>query len=181
MESNTLYNTLYNLSAEMLELENELEENGGEMTEELSARYEETAVSLAKKVDGYDALIRKLDDRADNISAEIKRLQALKKTTENAVKSVKSHLLYNMQLFGIDKLEGTFCKVSRRKTQAIDINEELFLQPYKAKIEAFEQSLPAYLSADIKISKTALKDSFKGTDVLPMGAERMTNESITIK
>lgn len=115
MENNKL--TLFQLSAEMVELENALTENGGELTPELEEAWTETEQGLVEKTDGYHAVIGRCEMYSDAIAGEIKRLQALKKTYDNTAKRIKEHMLSTMQMFGLKQLVGKYCKVTRAKTR----------------------------------------------------------------
>ena len=173
--------TLFQLSADMAAIEDALWENGGELTPEIEQALTETEQSLAVKTDSYNALIRKFASQADVIDAEIKRLTALKKTCQNAEKRLKSHICDTMALFGIDKLEGQYCKISRAKTSSIETNEDLLLASYLPTIDAINESLPPYIKVEPKISKTAIKDFQKTEGILPAGAEVVENWSLRIR
>jgi hypothetical protein len=165
----------------MSAIEDALWENGGELTPELEQALTETEQSLAVKTDGYNSLIRKFASQADVIDAEIKRLTALKKTCQNAEKRLKNHICETMGEFGIDKLEGQYCKISRAKTTSIETNDELLLATCLPAIAALNESLPPYIRVEPKISKTAIKEYQKTEGILPAGAEVVENWSIRIR
>lgn len=169
------------MSADMSAIEDALWENGGELTPELEQALTETEQSLAVKTDGYNSLIRKFASQADVIDAEIKRLTALKKTCQNAEKRLKNHICETMGVFGIDKLEGQYCKISRAKTTSIETNDELLLATCLPAIAAINESLPPYIRVEPKISKTAIKEYQKTEGILPAGAEVVENWSIRIR
>lgn len=173
--------TLFQLSADMSAIEDALWETGGELTPELEQALTETQQSLAVKTDGYNALIRKFASQADIIDAEIKRLTALKKTCQNAEKRLKNHICETMGAFGIEKLEGQFCKISRARTSSIETNEDMLLASYIPTIDAINESLPPYIKVEPKISKTAIKEFQKTEGILPAGAEIVENWSIRIR
>ena len=173
--------TLYELTAQMAQIEDELMENGGELTPELKAAMTETKESLALKVDNYNALYRNLGASAEALKSEIERLTRLKRTAENAQARVKDRLLWNMRLFGIDKLKGNLCSVSIRKSTSLKVDEEAMLKPYSERISQLQGVLPPYITVDVKISKSGIKEMYKGTDALPAGCENVENESLTIR
>lgn len=173
--------SLFQLSADMSAIEDALWENGGELTPELEQALTETEQSLAVKTDGYNSLIRKFASQADVIDAEIKRLTALKKTCQNAEKRLKNHICETMGMFGIDKLEGQYCKISRAKTSSIETNDELLLATCLPAIAAINESLPPYIRVEPKISKTAIKEYQKTEGILPAGAEVVESWSIRIR
>lgn len=108
--------TLFEIGADMRALEDLLTEAGGDVTEEqfaaVDAWFAENAASLRGKLDGYGALIRELEGRAKIRREEAARLTALAQTDENAVKNLKSRLLYFMQEQGEAKLESNLFKFS---------------------------------------------------------------------
>lgn len=172
--------TLIQLTEEQQALEQELIENGGELTPETEAAMKENALAIAQKVDGYHAIMRKFDAAETFCDKEIKRLTALKKTAQNAQKTIKAHLAYGMQTAGLDKLDGTLCKVSFRKSKAVEVDDDAILAPYKAQIDAIADTLPEYISAEFKVSKTALKSALEaGTPI--EGAAMVENYNIQIR
>lgn len=173
--------TLYELSNDMLMIERELEENGGELTPELEAALADTQESIRAKANGYWSLIAKLDDRCDAIDREIKRLQALKKATTNSRKRITDHILEVMVCFGLDKIEGHLCKFLWRKNLRLKCDQELLELPYRDRLEALKTQLPPWLTIDLTLNKTILKQSFKETDVLPAGCEFEESDSLTIR
>lgn len=174
--------TLYELTAEQQAIEDALYENGGELNEELAAMLNENAEALANKVDGYNAILRNFEGRETAIDAEIKRLTALKRTAQNAQKSIKEHLLYAMQSAGIDKLEGNLCKASVRHSTALEVDEDILMQPYNHKIYELANALPAYITLAAKVSKTDLKAAYpKDCEAMPAGCTYVENTSVTIR
>ena len=173
--------TLYELTDRMAAIEDELYENGGELTPELETELTETKESLMAKVDNYNALYQKLGAMAASAKSEIERLTKIKRTAEKAQENLKKRLLWNMNVFGIEKLEGKLCKMSIRKSKALKVEEDIMLEPYKAKIDKLNSVLPPYMAVKVEISKKAISDAFKDTDVLPAGCERVQNESLQIR
>lgn len=173
--------SMFNLMEQMNQIEGIIYENEGEMTPELESAWDETQESLTAKTDGYNSLIQKFKASEVAIDNEIKRLQNLKKTVTNGQKRVKSHLLDLMNKFGYDKLEGNFCRMSIRKSKSLNVKDEMILFPFRGKIDELNALLPDYVTVEVKISKTAIKEQFKGTDVLPAGCEYVENETLQIR
>lgn len=171
--------TLYELTAQMRRIEDALDETGGELTPELEELWQETGESLTQKVDNYFALIDKLTDYSDVVSAKIKRYQEMKKRTDNAVKRLKSHIMDTMIANGISKLEGADCKMSLSQTTATEVDEETVLQPYLSRLDRL--MLPPWISAELKVSKSILKDTYKNADVTPAGVKFVKNTQLRIK
>lgn len=172
---------LYELTAEQARIEDLLEENGGEITPEIEEALTLTAEALPKKVDGYGVLIRQFAAAEAACDAEIKRLQGLKKTAQNAQRGMKDRILYAMQTFGFDKLAGETTKFSTRASKAVDVNEDLLLMNYRDKIAEFVATLPEWLSLEVKVSKKVIGDTYKATGITPEGAQVVENTSLIMK
>lgn len=171
--------TLYQLTGQMKAIEDILEENGGEITPELEGLWQETAESLPQKVDGYNQVITNAARYSENIAAEIKRLQGLKRTADNTVRRLKEHIADCMIAFGLARLDGNYCKISLSSSTSTEVDEETALAPYIARID--RMMLPSWVTCELKVNKTALKDEFKGKDVTPSGVRFVENKSIRIR
>lgn len=176
-----LSTTLFQLSNEMRMLEDALWESGGELTPEIEQALAENAESIAKKVDGYNAVLRSFAYKSDVLDAEIKRLTALKKTAENAQKRIREHVVDIMNAFDIDKLDGAYCKISKTKSTKTEVNEELLLSGVQFAIDSVAKTMPPYVTLETKVSKTALKDFIKETGITPAGVEFVDSYSLRIK
>ena len=176
---NTL--TLYNLSAEMAEIENALMENGGELTPELEAKLATTSDALIKKADDYGAVIEKFTAAVAACKAEIDRIKVIQKVADNSLKSIKEHLASTMDAFGMKSLEGKLHKFSLTKTTATEVDEDTLLAPYKGLVEALQAKLPSWVTVDCKVSKSDLKAAYKDKDVTLDGLTFVENKSLRIK
>ena len=172
---------LYQLTAEQARIEALLEENGGEITPEIEEALTLTAEALPRKVDGYGVLIRQFAAAEAACDAEIKRLQGLKKTAQNAQRGMKDRILYAMQTFGYDKLAGETTKFSTRTSKAVEVDEETLLARYRDEIAEFNATLPDWLSVEAKVSKTTISNAYKATGITPEGAQVVENTSLIIK
>ena len=172
---------LYQLTAEQARIEALLEENGGEITPEIEEALTLTAEALPRKVDGYGVLLRQFAAAEAACDAEIKRLQALKKTAQNAQRGMKDRILDAMQNFGFDKLAGEITKFSTRRSSAVEIDEEELLAPFAGKIADFAAGLPEWLTLETKVSKTAISNGYKANGLTPAGAHIVENVSIIVK
>ena len=173
--------TLYELSTEQMEIESLLEENGGELTPEIEERLTETEDLFPKKVDGYGVMLRKFQSVEKMCDDEIKRIQAIKKVAQNSIKSMRQHLLDTMLYFKFDKLKGNMTQMWTGKSKSLEVDEETLISQYKAKIDALQSKLPPYLTLEVKVSKKAISDAYKETNLLPAGCEIKENDTLTIK
>lgn len=172
---------LYELQGTMYQIEQELDENGGELTDELAVLLTDTELSIKQKADGYRAVIAKFQDKADAVDKEIKRLQDIKKTAKNAEKRLKEYILGVMGIYGIKKIEGELCSMTRTSVKSLDVDEEILLSTYNDAIAELQAKLPEYLTIEVKVSKTTIKNKFKNSDLLPAGCAYVENDSLRIK
>ena len=173
--------TLFQLSADMAAIEDALWENGGELTDELALALQDTEAGLSRKADGYTSLIRSFGAQKEIIKAEIDRLTKLKRVAENAEKRLKEHLCNTMGMFGIDKIEGDKSKITRTRSQAMETDDATLTFSYDGSLADLNATLPPYITAEFKISKTALKEYIKDTGITPNGAAFVENWSVRIR
>ena len=173
--------TLFQLTADMAALEDQLYENGGELTPELELMLSDTQEALITKADGYNTLLRKFKAEEATCDAEAKYWAAKKKVATNAQKRIREHINDVMAFGGINKIEGEHCKISRRETQALEVNEEVVLASMQDRINELVASLPEFVKVDVSVSKTALKEWMEREKIVPEGVAYVTNSSVTIR
>lgn len=173
--------TLFNLTLQMQEIEDALYENGGEFTPEIENALAETKESMMAKVDNYYAILGKFKATQTAAAEEIKNLQRIKKVAENAESRIKDHILEIMGTFGIERLESNLHKMYRRRSEKMETNDDMMLAGYQRQIEELKTMLPEYVTVEVKINKTLLKQYEKETGLLPAGAEKIENFTLTVK
>ena len=173
--------TLFQLTADMAAIEDLLMENGGELTPEVEAMLTPTQEALAVKADGYNMLLRKLKAEETTCDTEAKYWAGKKKVAANAQKRIREHINYVMAYGGYDRIEGEHCKISRRETQALEVNEEVVLASMRDRINELVASLPEFVKVDVSVSKTALKEWMERENIVPEGVAYVTNSSVTIR
>lgn len=175
--------TLSEALAERQSLEMALYESGGELTPEIMERMDLNQDTITGKIDGYHSIMGAMEFGTAEIDAEIKRLQALKKTKSNSVKRMKEYLLFKMQEWGLQSIEGTTCKVFRKAaTESTKIEDETaLLGAYAFKLEEFMKDLPSWVKVDISVAKDELKKSIKETGVYPAGVTLEKGECVQFK
>ena len=164
---------LWEITQEFLALASMIEEAGGEATDEVMEELAISRENFAHKAEGYARLILKWDSEVDAASAEIKRIQAIKKTKENAVGRLKETLKTALLIFGqedskgIKRFETPLIKLSTRKSTSIEITDENAL-PQEAFVIKRE------------VSKTAIKELLEAGAAIE-GASVKENISVIIK
>lgn len=174
--------TLSEIIDNRLEVEAMLYESGGEMTPEIEEMLALSEGALSEKIDGYYSVIQKMAYGTEEIDKEIVRLQALKKTKQNAVKNLKSRLLYYMQEADIKSVDGTLCKAYVKKNAAsvkIEDEDSLF-QEYSFYFDDLLYKLPPYITLSFGVNKTELKKVLnEGTEVA--GCSLESSHSVVFK
>lgn len=166
-------NSLYEISNELREVYNKLE-NGegidmetGEISPELVNALELSQQNLqAKGIDiGY--VIKSFDDEIDLYDREIKRLTERKQALKNAQERVKNNLKSAMEEFGIVEIKGQTLKISFRKSESVEVdNVDLLDDKFKrVKVEA---------------DKTAIKQAIKSGEQVN-GARLVENNNLQIR
>lgn len=172
---------IWRMSGAMTAIQEELIDNGGELTPELEERLFEIETRQTYLVDAIQQISAKTKAQSDAISAEIERLTALKKARENAVKSLKNALKNYMLRNDIEKIEGDLGVATISKgVESVEVCEPVVAAPIWEAIREAKIDLPSYASLDIKISKTELKKILKEGEHI-LGADLVRNPSIRFK
>ena len=161
--------TIYQIEQSYNQLAEELIDNGGELTPELSEALAITEEQLQNKSVAYSFVIKQIDSEVDIIDVEIKRLQAMKKTRENASERLKANIKHAMELFNIDEIKTPLVKINFRKSEAVEVDDVNQLPaPYKV-VKVTEQA-----------DKVAIKEAIKNGADIP-GCRIVANRNLQIK
>ena len=150
-----------------------MEENGGELTDEIAEELAIRRDNFKYKAEAYAKFILKLESEADQAAAEIKRIQALKKAKENTVARLRESLLAALMVFGqedskgVRRYETPLAKLSTRKSQSVEILEEGNLPP-------------AYWLIKREPWKSEISKAIKDGEYVP-GAQMKDNISLSIR
>jgi predicted double-glycine peptidase len=156
---------LFNIDAELYEVYNEIENNGGEMTPELEAALEISEAERLTKGEGYVYVIKQLKSQAEMIKAEAKRLQELAKRYENSADKLADTLLQSVVAHG--QIKTAFVTISSRKSKSVSITDESLLGA-------------EFLRIKTEPNKTAIKEALEsGQEV--QGALIVENYSLNIR
>jgi hypothetical protein len=162
---------LYELTEAYAELLSRLEDcqNAQEESEVLEA-IDAVSEDIAAKGEAYARIIRNKQSEAESIEAEIKRLQRLKKSAENAVERLKENILYAMGMVGATELSTTIGKWRIQKNvPSVIITNEANVP------EEFTVPQPP------KIMKTAIMQHFKETGEIPEGCDIVQTEGVRFR
>jgi hypothetical protein len=160
---------IFQIEKEYLELANQLIESGGECSPELELQLTINQDQLEQKARGYGFVVKQMESDVSIIDAEIKRLGELKKARLKTIERLETNVSQAMQLYQINRLETPTLKISFRKSESVEIDNE-------AEIPA--QFLKA--KTTYTIDKTAIKEAIKKGEVVA-GARLQINQNIQIK
>ena len=118
---------LFNIQQQYLSLANQLSE--GEVTSELEQELAINESQLQEKAVNYGYVIKQLGHEVNAVNEEIKRLTDIKKRNEKAIERMETAISNAMQLYGIEKVDSSFLKLSFRKSESVEIVNEAQLAP----------------------------------------------------
>jgi hypothetical protein len=165
--------SLWSLTMEELSFIELMEENGGELTDEIAEELAIRRDNFKYKAEAYAKFILKLESESDAAAAEIKRIQALKKAKENTIARLKESLLAALMVFteedskGIRRYETPLAKLSTRKSQSVEVLDEA--------------SIPtAFWVIKKELSKSEISKAIKDGESVP-GAQLKDNIGLSIR
>ena len=161
--------TIYQIEQNYNQLAEELIENGGELTPSLEEALAITEEQLQNKSVAYSFVIKQMDADVDIISAEISRLQNLKKQREKASDYLKDRIKHAMDLFQIEEIKTPLVKINFRKSETVEVDDVNALPNVYKNVKVVE-------TADKAMIKEAIKN---GVDVA--GCSIATHRNLQIK
>lgn len=163
---------LYELTQNYRNLESLLDNLGeqeGLTVEMIHGALGQVEDDINTKIENTCKVIKEIEADSIGIDEEIKRLSALKKQKENAVKKLKEYVEFEMNGIGLNKVEGKLFKISFRKSKVVKVLDETKIPKEFIKIKTTES-----------ISKTDLGKALKSGEIIE-GAELVENKTLQIK
>ena len=159
--------TLWQLTQDELSFIALMEENGGDVNDEIIEDLAIRRENWQYKAEAYSKFILKLESEADQAAAEIKRIQALKKAKENTVQRLKDTLLAALMVFteedakGIRRYETPLAKLSTRKSQSVEILDEALLPDdfWVVKKEVSKSNISAAIKDGAEVPGAQMKEN----------------------
>ncbi|WP_077709187.1 siphovirus Gp157 family protein, partial [Clostridioides difficile] len=108
--------TLYELTTDLLEIEEGLTEITGNEAEKLEEIKEIIKKEIQNKNTRIISVIINIDSDINSIDSEIKRLQELKRVKKNTLDRLKNNIKDCMELLGTKKVETVLGNISIRKS-----------------------------------------------------------------
>lgn len=121
---------LYEIEQELLDIYNELEENGGELTPELEEKLLLTQDNFKTKLNGYVNVINEITSRIDACKTEEKRISTLRKSREKSINRLKEIVQRCVISFGNVNKSGNYsieldtCKLATRGSDSLEFDEQ---------------------------------------------------------
>lgn len=121
---------IFQISQDLLDIFQELEDNGGELTEELEAQLSISQADFKSKVKSYTDVIKYTNSEIDLIDKEMARLKDLKESKKKAINRLEKVIIWAVNMFGeTTKAGGKFVdfgtgKVSIRNSEKVEVDEE---------------------------------------------------------
>ena len=163
---------LYELTQNYRNLESLLDNLGeqeGLTVEMIHGALGQVEDDINTKIENTCKVIKEIEADSIGIDEEIKRLSALKKQRENAVKKLKEYVEFEMIGIGPTKVEGKLFKISFRKSKVVKVLDETKTPKEFIKVKTTES-----------ISKTDLGKALKSGEIIE-GAELVENKTLQIK
>ena len=160
--------SLYKINAEYMELFGRIEMAEGVLTPELEEELIIKKSELEVKSIAYVEVIKQRESFNDRIDAEIKRLQAMKKSNDTLVSRLKTNLLQAVSIFG--NYEAGFVKIGTRKSKQVIVDYDVNDLPKQYKTVKVTET------AD----KVAIKKALESGETV-YGCRLVENVNLTIK
>lgn len=119
---------LYKIEQGLQAIFDELEENGGEVTEELLEKLTISQDNLKSKLENYGIVIKELKAKIDYCKSEEKRIATIRKQREKSVEWLQNAVLTAIMRFGntddkgVSRIETDTFKFSTRKSNSIEVD-----------------------------------------------------------
>ena len=122
---------IYQIEQGLLEIFDEIEENGGEITPEIEELLSVHQEEFKDKIENYTNVIKSLENDMKSIKEEQARLKTLYDRKEKTSNKLKEIIVNAIEEFGDTKKSGVkyvdygIGEVSIRKTKAVELNDNL--------------------------------------------------------
>lgn len=121
---------IFQISQDLLAVFQELEDNGGELTDELEAKLTVSQADFKTKIKSYTDVIKYTEGDIKLIDEEISRLKELKESKKKAIARLEKIVIWAIGMFGeANKSGNKFVdfgtgKVSVRNTENVEVDDE---------------------------------------------------------
>lgn len=161
--------SMYQIRVDHLSIMQMIEDADGELTPEIEQALQLTQDEFNEKALSFGLVVKHFDDEAEIINKEILRLSDKLKQAQKRKELFKQRLSEAMQQFGVEKIETPTLKLSFRKSESIEIEDEALVP------DDYKESKTV-----VTTSKTKIKEAIKEGVKVP-GASLMTKQNLQIK
>jgi len=164
---------IWQIQQELLSIFDELEENGGELTEELEQQLAISQENFRSKVESYTNVIKSVKADIAAIDQESKRLAELKKSKTAIVDRLSKVIIEAVDKFGdTTKNGGKFFdygtgKVSIRNSQKVEVDDN--------KVEAIGNEFSKAFAYEAMLGNSSNRESFTIEDMVQRCKEHKLN------
>lgn len=150
---------LFQIQHELKAIFDEIEENDGEVTDDLYQQLLITKENLEEKLTNYVKVIKHWEGDVATCKAEAKRLGEVAKVRENKVERFKNIVLGAVEQFGVEGKTNKFIelptmRLSTRGTESVNIDEErikLFINEFERYLRDIYGSGALYSAKDVDL------------------------------
>lgn len=150
---------LFQIQHELKAIFDEIEENDGEVTDDLYQQLLITKENLEEKLTNYVKVIKHWEGDAATCKAEAKRLGEVAKVRENKVERFKNIILDAVEQFGVEGKTNKFIelptmRLSTRGTEAVNVDEErikLFILEFERYLREIYGTGALYSAKDVDL------------------------------
>lgn len=168
---------IWQIQQELLSIFDELEENGGELTEELESQLAISQEDFRSKVENYTNVIKAVKADIAAIDEETKRLATLKKSKNVLIDKLSKVIINAVDMFGeTTKNGGKFFdystgKVSVRNSQKIELDDD--------KLETISNEFLNAISVEAMMGNASNRESFTYEDIIQRCKEHRMRDKET--
>lgn len=159
---------LYPIQQQHLQLLSIVEDNEGEVTEEIDNALQITEEQFKEQALSVAYVVKHLEDREAIIKKEIDRLKSLQTRTTSAAAGIELRLKEAMLQFGITEIKGDTLKLTFRKSEQVLVDEDRLPTNWMV------------VKTTHTPDKAAIKKALKEGQVIN-GATLITNQNLQIK
>lgn len=151
---------LYELAKQYQEAVQMVDEDGC-LTDKALQLIDKSKLSIEEKGKNIAIIMQEMDNNAEVIDQEIKRLQAMKKAQVNNKQRLKDYLSDNLQRAWIEEVKTELFKINFRKSDSVEVEEWILLPEEftNIKISPNKTAIKAALKKWVKIEWCTLKES----------------------
>ena len=143
--------SLYDIGTALAKIEQELIDGGGELTDALEQRLDDTSLAFKDKVDGISKWMVNIDADVTALDNEIKRLQARKKVNANLHARLKEYIKEGMITANIKKMQaGTVMQAVAKNPPSVEVTDKNLIPAKFVTIEMVKTIKKAVLLQALK-------------------------------